>query len=71
MTIKSTLTIEEEVVKKAKVYAKQTGRSLSKLVEKYLETLTDEDPGAKQLSPKLRELAGSVKLPADLDEEES
>ena len=63
------MTIEEEVVKKAKVYAKQTGRSLSKLVEKYLETLTDEDPGAKQLSPKLRELAGSVKLPADFDEE--
>ena len=68
MTTKLTLTVEEGVIKKAKSYAKQTGRSLSDLVEKYLETLTDEDQTAKQLSPKLKKLAGSVKLPANFDE---
>jgi len=47
MTTKLTLTVEEGVIKKAKSYAKQTGRSLSDLVEKYLETVTDEDQVAK------------------------
>ena len=68
MTTKLTLTVEEEVIKKAKSYAKQTGRSLSELIEKYLETLTEEHREAKQISPKLRKLVGSVKLPADFDE---
>jgi hypothetical protein len=68
MTTKLTLTVEETVIKKAKSYAKQTGRSLSELIEKYLETLTDEHQETKQISPKLRKLVGAVKLPADFDE---
>lgn len=68
MTTKLTLTVEEEVIKKAKSYAKQTGRSLSELVEKYLEALTEEHQETKQISPKLRKLVGSVELPADFDE---
>ena len=32
MTTKLTLTVEEEVIKKAKKYAKKTGRSLSELI---------------------------------------
>ncbi len=68
MTTKLTLTVEEDVIKKAKSYAKQTGRSLSELIEKYLETLTEEHPESRQISPKLRRLVGSVKLPADFDE---
>ncbi|MGY4385713.1 hypothetical protein ACVWYN_002759 [Pedobacter sp. UYP24] len=68
MTTKLTLTVEESVIKKAKSYAKQTGRSLSELIEKYLETLTEEQQEPRQISPKLRKLVGSVKLPADYDE---
>ncbi|WP_316834732.1 DUF6364 family protein [Pedobacter nutrimenti] len=68
MTTKLTLTVEEDVIKKAKSYAKQTGRSLSELIEKYLETLTEEHRETKQISPKLRKLVGAVKLPADFDE---
>jgi len=68
MTTKLTLTVEKDVIKKAKSYARQTGRSLSDLIEKYLETLTDERGETKQISPKLRKLAGSVQLPADFDE---
>ena len=70
MTTKLTLTVEESVIKKAKSYAKQTGRSLSELIETYLETLTEEDQEARQLSPKLKKLAGSVKLPANFDEKQ-
>lgn len=68
MTTKLTLTVEEDVIKKAKFYAKQTGRSLSELIEKYLETLTEEHHEVKQISPKLKKLVGSVKLPATFDE---
>jgi len=68
MTTKLTLTVEESVIKKAKSYAKQTGRSLSELIETYLETLTEDQSEASQISPKLKKLVGSVKLPADFDE---
>jgi len=68
MTTKLTLTVEESVIKRAKSYAKHTGRSLSELIENYLDTLTDENRDAHQISPKLEKLAGSVKLPDDFDE---
>jgi hypothetical protein len=65
MTTKLTLTVEEDIIKKAKSYAKQTGRSLSELIETYLETLTEEHPRETlQISPKLEKLADSIKLPA-------
>lgn len=67
MTTKLTLTVEEGVIKKAKSYAKQTGRSLSELIENYLQTLT-ENHQSESISPKLKKLVGSVKLPVDFDE---
>jgi hypothetical protein len=69
MTTKLTLTVEEDVIKKAKSYAKQTGRSLSELVETYLDSLTeDRHIETQPLSSKLQKLVGSVKLPTDFDE---
>jgi predicted HicB family RNase H-like nuclease len=40
MDAKLTLSIDKEVARKAKVYAKTKGRSLSDLVENYLKLLT-------------------------------
>jgi len=68
MTNKLTLTVEKAIIDRAKSYAKKTGRSLSELIENYLETITQED-NQVDLSPKLRKLVGSVQLPADFDEE--
>ncbi|WP_295651106.1 DUF6364 family protein [uncultured Mucilaginibacter sp.] len=70
MTTKLTLSVEENVIKKAKLYAKQTGRSLSELIENYLDTLTDETKSGEQLSPKLKNIVGVVKLPDTFDEKE-
>lgn len=53
MTVKLTLTVEKTTIEKAKHYAKNTGRSLSELVEKYLETITDVSE-EKAISPKLK-----------------
>lgn len=68
MATKLTLTVEERIIEKAKSYAKQTGRSLSELVENYLGTLVEENKDLKQVSPKLKKIIGSVKLPDDFDE---
>lgn len=54
MTSKLTLTVEEGVIKKAKAYARQTGRSLSELVESYLNTLTDENIDNKKYLQNLK-----------------
>lgn len=67
MTTKLTLTVEKTVIERAKSYAKKTGRSLSELIENYLETITEENNNS-DLSPKLQKLVGSVKLPEDFDE---
>ena len=68
MTTKLTLTVEKAVIERAKSYAKKTGRSLSELIESYLENITEENYNS-ELSPKLNKLIGSVKLPEEFDEE--
>ena len=68
MTTKLTLTVEENTIKKAKLYARNTGRSLSELIENYLETLTDEGKDNEGLSAKLKSITGVVQLPKDFDE---
>jgi formiminotetrahydrofolate cyclodeaminase len=68
MTTKLTLTVEKTIIERAKSYAKKTGRSLSELIESYLENITEENDNS-DLSPKLKKIVGSVKLPEDFDEE--
>lgn len=65
MTTKLTLTIEERVIKTAKRYAQKKGRSLSGLVENYLKTLASDDSPANEMTPCVRRLRGSIKLPSD------
>lgn len=67
MTTKLTLTVEKEVIERAKSYAKNSGRSLSELVEKYLDSITQEKTEQK-ISPRLKKLVGIVKLPKEFDE---
>ena len=68
MTTKLTLTVEKSIIERAKSYAKKTGRSLSELIENYLETIT-QDSGDEKLSPKLKKIVGAVKLPKKFNEE--
>lgn len=68
MITKLTLTVEKSVIERAKVYAKNTGRSLSEIIENYLSTLT-QDNGEEKLSPKLKKIVGAVKLPKNFNEE--
>ncbi|MBK9109674.1 MAG: hypothetical protein IPM92_15195 [Saprospiraceae bacterium] len=68
MTTKLTLTVEKSVIEKAKKYAKETDRSLSKLIESYLESLIQDKESRGKISPKLKKLVGSVKLPKNFNE---
>ncbi len=68
MTTKLTLTINDSVIKSAKVYAQKKGRSLSDLIENYLKALskTEVEEDIK-LSARVKRLRGSVKVPKDFD----
>ena len=69
MNIKLTLTIEQEVIKRAKAYAQDKNRSLSDIVENYLKVLTKEDKTeeSRTLNPVVKSLKGSFKMPKDMD----
>jgi len=68
MDAKLTLSINRDVARKAKVYAKTKGRSLSDLVENYLMLLTKNTPIEEtEYSPRVKALLGSVTLPDDFD----
>ena len=68
MTTKLTLTVEKSIIDRAKVYAKHTGRSLSEIIQNYLECITNENTEEK-LSPKLKKIVGAVKLPKNFNED--
>lgn len=69
MNTKLTLVLEQEIIQKAKDYAKQKNRSLSNIIENYLKSLTKEDvkKDTVKISPIVKSLRGSFKLPKDFD----
>jgi predicted CopG family antitoxin len=69
MNTKLTLTIEQEVIKRAKDYAKEKNRSLSDIIENYLKVLTKEEQKQKdkKLNPIVKSLKGSFKMPKNMD----
>ena len=68
MNTKLTLTIEQTIIKKAKKYAKQKGRSLSDIIENYLKVITKEEVETDiEIAPITKSLRGSFKAPADFD----
>lgn len=69
MNTKLTLTIEKEVIKIAKEYAKERGQSVSEIVENYFKFLSIKriEISENQLSPRVKKLRGIIKSENDLD----
>jgi hypothetical protein len=68
MDAKLTLNIDKDVARKAKIYARKEGRSLSDLVENYLKLITKKSAiEDSEYSPRVQALLGSVTLPLDFD----
>jgi hypothetical protein len=67
MPNKLTLSIDQEIIEKAKEYAKLQGRSLSNIIEEYLKSISiDSSKNEKRdLSKLVRELKGSIKPPTN------
>ena len=68
MQTKLTLTLEQQVIKQAKLYAKEKGRSLSELIENYLKVVLNKEDKAIPLSPSIKKLKGAIQLPAHFDD---
>lgn len=68
MNTKLTLTIEQNIIERAKKYAKQKGRSLSDIIENYLKVITKEESNVDiEITPLTKSLRGSFKAPKDFD----
>ncbi|TRW27390.1 hypothetical protein FMM05_01760 [Flavobacterium zepuense] len=72
MNTKLTLTIEEDVIKRAKDFAKQQNRSLSDIIENYLKSITKNKVEDKdeELPPIVKSLKGAFKNVGDIDYKE-
>jgi hypothetical protein len=70
MNTKLTLTIDKAVIEQAKIYAGKQGRSLSSMIENYLKSVTTKEEKIstdEELSPIVKSLMGSFKMPKDFD----
>jgi hypothetical protein len=68
MDSKLTLSIDKDVARKAKIYARSKGRSLSDLVENYLKLLTKNSAVEdSDYTPRVKSLLGCISLPRDFD----
>lgn len=68
MKTRVTLTIEQKIIGKAKIYAKANGRSLSGIIENYLEAITSNTNNTVfNETPIVQSLKGSFKAPAEFD----
>ena len=70
MNTKLTLTVEQSIIERAKLYAKGKGRSLSDIIENYLKALTTELKTTENISPLTKSLRGSFKAPESFDYKE-
>ena len=71
MDTKLTLKLDKNVIEKAKKYAASRNRSLSRIIESYLKSLTiREDTSDKEeieISPFVKSIATGVTIPVDID----
>ncbi len=68
MVTKLTLTLEQNVIEKAKKYAKNNNRSLSDIIENYLKVVVEEKTNFETETASLtKSLKGSFKKPSDFD----
>lgn len=69
METKLTLRLNDNVIKRAKIYARNNKVSLSKMIESYLDSITKQKEEDKKISitPLVESLSGVIDLPADFD----
>ena len=67
MDTKLTLRLNESVIERAKIYARNHQISLSKMIESYLDSITKQRKKEISITPLVESLSGVIDLPADFD----
>lgn len=68
MDSKLTLKLDQSVIEKAKIYASYNNKSLSRIIEAYLQFLTsDNEISEFEISPFVKSISTGSKIPSDLD----
>jgi hypothetical protein len=69
METKLTLRLNDNVIERAKIYARSHNVSLSKMIESYLDSITKQKEENKKnsITPLVESLSGVIDLPADFD----
>lgn len=68
MDTKLTLRLSDNVIKRAKIYARNHKISLSKMIESYLDSITTQKEEEKtSITPLVESLSGVIDLPSDFD----
>ncbi len=69
MDTKLTLKLNKHVIMKAKSFAKEQNTSLSRLIENYLHSITDQSmkKQSSTISPVVKSLSGIISLPNDFE----
>ncbi len=70
MDKKLTLSLDGNIIEKAKEYARSNEVSLSKLVESYLSSLLESNTEEVEITPLVESLIGIIDIPEDFDETE-
>ena len=69
MDSKLTLKLDENVIERAKKYAAEKKLSLSRLIENYLDALTNDDLNNLEISPFVKSIATGKQLPNEVDKD--
>jgi len=70
---KLTLSLNQKIIEQAKKYAKRNGTSLSKMIESYFQSITNNQPDENdiKITPLVESLCGVGKLPDGFDYKKS
>lgn len=69
MDSKLTLKLDENVIERAKKYAAEKKLSLSRLIENYLDALTNDELNNLEISPFVKSIATGKQLPTEVDKD--
>lgn len=68
MNTKLTLKLNKKVIDRAKKYSQKNKQSLSLMVEKYFNLISDKESISEiEISPNVQELSGIIKLPENIN----
>lgn len=67
MDTKLTIKLDDDVIARAKTYAKRRKTSLSKMIESYLDSVTKPESKGIEITPLVKSLSGVITLTDDYD----